>query len=283
MLGSTRIPQPPLDDQRAIAAFLDRETAKIDALLAKKERLIELLQEKRTALITRAVSQGLDPNVPMKDSGVEWLGEIPGHWEAKRIKFIAQVGNGSTPNRENAEYWGGEFPWLNSSVVNLDEVTEGSDFVTDLALRECHLPRIHPPAVLVGITGEGRTRGMASVLRIEATINQHLAFIRPTRGHCHAEYLRYVLHAAYWFLRDESGGGGSTKGALTCDQLGDISIPFPHIVEQRAVAAFIDRETSRIDALVAKVREAIDRLKELRTALISAAVTGKIDVREEVA
>ncbi len=282
-IGGIRAPAPPVAEQRAIAAFLDRETARIDALVAKKERLIELLQEQRTALITRAVTKGLDPNVPLKDSGVEWLGEIARHWEVKRIKFIAQVGNGSTPNRENAEYWGGDYPWLNSSVVNLAEVTEGSDFVTALALRECHLPRIHPPAVLVGITGEGRTRGMATVLRIEATINQHLAFIRPTRAHSDAEYIRYSLYAAYQFLRDESGGGGSTKGALTCDQLGSVSIPFPPLAEQRAIAAFLDRETARIDALVAKVRDAIDRLKQLRTALISAAVTGKIDVREEVA
>ena len=124
---------------------------------------------------------------------------------------------------------------------------------------------------------------MATMLRIEATINQHLAFIRPSRAHSDAEYIRYGLHAAYQFLRDESGGGGSTKGALTCDQLGNVSIPHPPLAEQRAIAAFLDRETERIDALVAKVRDAIDRLKELRTALISAAVTGKIDVRKEAA
>ena len=274
----TRTVVPPLDEQRAIATFLDRETARIDALVAKKERLIALLQEKRTALITRAVTKGLGPNVPMKDSGVEWLGEIPAHWEVKRVKFIAQIGNGSTPSREKPEYWGGEYSWLNSSVVNLREVTEPSDFVTDLALAECHLPRIHPPAVLVGITGEGKTRGMATLLRIEATINQHLVFIRPTRSDCDAEYIRYALHAAYQFLRDESGGGGSTKGALTCGQLGNVSIPFPADSEQSAIAVFLDGETARIDTLIAKVRDAIERLKELRTALISAAVTGKIDV-----
>jgi type I restriction enzyme, S subunit len=278
-MASYELAIPPEPEQRAIAAFLESETARIDALVAKKERLIELLQEERTALISRAVAKGLDPNVPMKDSGVEWLGEIPAHWEVKRIKFIAQVGNGSTPNRDNPEYWGGEYPWLNSGVVNLHEVSEGADFVTALALAECHLPRIVPPAVLVGITGEGRTRGMATVLRIEATLNQHLAFIRPTSLHADVEYIRYVFHSAYQFLRDESGGGGSTKGALTCDQLGNMSIPFPPEAVQCAIAAFLDRETARIDALVAKVREAVERLEELRTALISAAVTGKIDVR----
>jgi type I restriction enzyme S subunit len=282
-VASSFVGLSPLPEQRAIAAFLDRETARIDALVAKKERLIELLQEQRTALITRAVTKGLDPTVPMKDSGVEWLGQIPAHWEVKRIKFIAQVGSGSTPNRDNAEYWGGEYPWLNSSVVNHHEVTEAADFVTALALAECHLPRVLPPAVLVGITDEGRTRGMATVLRVEATLSQHLAFIRLTSAYRDVEYIRYVFHSPYQFLRDESGGGGSTKGALTCEQLGNMAIPFPPAAEQRAIAAFLDRETARIDALIAKVREAIERLKELRTALISAAVTGKIDVREEVA
>jgi type I restriction enzyme S subunit len=287
-IGDIYLPRPDSREQESIVQFLDRETAKIDALVAKNGRLIELLQEQRTALITRAVTKGLPStgsgqatsDVPPKDSGVEWLGEVARHWEVKRIKLIAHVGNGSTPNRENADYWGGDYPWLNSSVVNLAEVTEGSDFVTDLALRECHLPRIHPPAVLVGITGEGRTRGMATVLRIEATINQHLAFIRPTCSRSDTQYVLYGLHAAYQFLRDESGGGGSTKGALTCDQLGNVSIPYPPLAEQRAIAAFLDQETARIDALVAKVREAIERLKELRTTLISAAVTGKIDVSE---
>ncbi len=282
-VASSFVGLSPLPEQRAIAAFLDRETARIDALVAKKERLIALLQEQRTALITRAVTKGLDPTVPMKDSGVEWLGQIPAHWEVKRIKFIAQVGSGSTPNRDNAEYWGGEYPWLNSSVVNHHEVTEAADFVTALALAECHLPRVLPPAVLVGITDEGRTRGMATVLRVEATLSQHLAFIRLTSAYRDVEYIRYVFHSPYQFLRDESGGGGSTKGALTCEQLGNMAIPFPPAAEQRAIAAFLDRETARIDALIAKVREAIERLKELRTALISAAVTGKIDVREEVA
>ena len=106
-------------EQRAIADFLDRETAKIDALVEKKKRLIELLQEKRTALITRAVTRGLDPNVPMKDSGVEWLGEIPAHWEVKKLGYLTNIGNGSTPNRNRPRYWlDGSHPWLTSTKIN---------------------------------------------------------------------------------------------------------------------------------------------------------------------
>jgi len=282
-VGNLTILIPHLPEQRAIAGFLDRETGRIDELIAKKERLIELLAEKRTALISHAVTKGLNPAAPMKPSGIDWLGEVPAHWKIKRLKFLAQVGNGSTPSRENHEYWGGGFPWLNSSVVNLSEVTEASDLVTDLALAECHLPRVKPPAVLVGITGEGKTRGMATVLRIEATINQHLAFIRPMTATCSVEYVRYVMQAAYQFLRDESGGGGSTKGAITCVQLGNVAIPYPSPDEQRAIVAHLGAASASVEALVTATKTAIARLIEYRSALISAAVTGKIDVREESA
>lgn len=279
---SSLIPLPPVPEQRAIAAFLDRNTRQIDELIEKKRRLIDLLQEKRTALISHAVTKGLNPDAPMKPSGIDWLGDVPEHWGVKRIKFIARVGNGSTPKRDNADYWGGEYPWLNSAVVNLAEVTEPSDFVTELALAECHLPIVRPPAVLVGITGEGKTRGMVTILRFEATINQHLAFVRPTVAEGNAEFLRYVLHSAYQFLRDESGGGGSTKGAITCEQLGNVAVPFPPHDEQCAIVAEIERACATLDLIAAATEGAIGQLEEYRQAVISAAVMGKIDVREEV-
>lgn len=271
---------PPLPEQRAIAAWLDDRTKRIDELVAAKRRLIDLLAEQRTALITKAVTKGLNPDAPMKPSGIDWLGDVPRHWEMKRIKFIARVGNGSTPSRENPLYWSGDFPWLNSGVVNLREVTEASDLVTELALAECHLPIVEPPAVLVGITGEGKTRGMATVLRIEATINQHLAFVKPTRKDCDTEFMRFAIHSAYQFLRDESGGGGSTKGAITCDQLGNVAMPFPPHSEQRAIVAHIDIACAKFDSLTTAAEAVIARLNEYRQSLITAAVTGKIDVRK---
>src|SRR5690606_18508425 len=151
------------------------------ALIAEQEKLITLLAEKRQATISHAVTRGLDPDAPMKDSGVAWLGEVPTHWDTCPLKYVSSLGNGSTPNRSNPNYCTeeGGFPWLNSSVVNQDEVSEAKRFVTELALRECHLPIIAPPAVLVGITGQGKTRGMAAPLMFEATVNQHLAYIKP--------------------------------------------------------------------------------------------------------
>lgn len=272
--------KPPTDEQAAIATFLDRETGKINTLIAEQEKLLTLLAEKRQATISHAVTCGLNPDAPMKDSGMAWLGELPNHWRACPLRYLAQIGNGSTPSRDNPDYWAEKgFPWLNSSVANLDEVTSAEQFVTRLALDECHLPIIKPPAVLVGITGQGRTRGMATKLMFEATVNQHLAYIKPDEKKITVPFLIRVLEMAYDHLRTESEGAGSTKGAITCDQLGRLTVPLPDIKEQSAIVAFLDVETTKLDALKVEAERAITLLKERRSALISAAVTGQIDVR----
>jgi type I restriction enzyme S subunit len=283
LLGTIRCPLPSGHEQHAIATFLDRETAKIDALIAEQETLLALLAEKRQATISHAVTRGLNPNAPMKDSGIPWLGEVPAHWDVTPLKYVSRIGNGSTPNRDNPSYWAEEgFPWLNSSVVNQEEVTEAERFVTGLALKECHLPVIEPPAILVGITGQGKTRGMAAPLMFEATINQHLAFIKPEQGRLLADYLLRALQMSYEHLRTDSEGAGSTKGAITCDQLSRFSIPLPPLDEQAAIAKNLDAEAAKFDKLSNEAGRAIDLLKERRSALISAAVTGKIDVRNAV-
>ncbi|RYH63485.1 MAG: restriction endonuclease subunit S [Alcaligenaceae bacterium] len=275
---------PDKKEQTAIAAFLDRETAKIDALIAEQEKLIDLLAEKRQATISHAVIRGLDPDAPMKDSGVAWLGEMPAHWATRPLKSVSRIGNGSTPNRDNSLYWDDDgFPWLNSSVVNQDEVFEAERFVTPLALKECHLPIVIPPALLVGITGQGKTRGMATRLAFTATINQHVAYVKPDEKVLGEKYLLRVLESAYEHLRTESDAAGSTKGAITCEQLGQLKLPFPDLNEQMQIAAFLDRESGKLDALAGDAERATMLLKERRAALIAAAVTGKVDVRATVA
>jgi type I restriction enzyme, S subunit len=277
-------PVPSLPEQRSIAAFLDRETAKIDALIAEQEKLITLLAEKRQATISHVVTRGLNPDAPMKDSSVAWLGAVPAHWNVRPLKYVGRVGNGSTPNRDNPHYWTEEgFPWLNSSVVNQDEVTEAQQFVTQQALDECHLPVIQPPAILVGITGQGKTRGMATKLMFVATVNQHLAYIKPSEQQVSVDFLLLVLEAAYEHLRTDSEGAGSTKGAITCDQLERWSIPVPSIEEQLCITGFLATEGGKLDRLRVEAERAIALLKERRSALIAAAVTGQVDVRGKVA
>ena len=278
--GALCLPLAPIGEQAAIATFLDRETAKIDALIAEQEQLIALLAEKRQATISHAVTQGLDPRAPMKDSGVAWLGAVPAHWEVRPLRHLGRIGNGSTPNRDNPAYWADEgFPWLNSSVVNQEEVSEADRFVTPLALQECHLPVVVPPAVLVGITGQGKTRGMATRLAFAATVNQHLAYIKPDEGRLLESHLLRVLEAAYDHLRTESEGAGSTKGAITCEQLGRFRVPVPPLNEQEAITAFLNIELDKLDKLDTHSRQSVNLLKERRSALIAAAVTGQIDVR----
>ncbi|MHB8646876.1 MAG: restriction endonuclease subunit S [Thermomicrobiales bacterium] len=270
---------PPLDEQWAIVAYLDTETAKIDTLIAKKERLVALLAERRAALIARCVTGGLDPTAPTKPSGVAWLGDIPAHWQVMQIGHFARVGNGSTPARENDAYWlDGIYPWLNSASVHEGEITHADQFVTDAALRECHLPRVAPGSILVAITGQGKTRGTAAILRIEATINQHIAFLTVKSGGPMIEFLHATLCAAYSDLRRMSEEAGSTKGALTCEDFRHYRVPVPPLSEQRAIAAYLDTETAKLDALMEKTRRHIALLGERRTALIAAAVTGRIAV-----
>lgn len=281
VFGSLSCGLPSIEEQQTITAFLDRETGKIDALIAEQQRLVELLAEKRQVVISHAVTKGLNPNAKMKDSGIAWLGEVPEHWEVSRIKYVAKIGNGSTPSRDNLDYWtDGDYPWLNSSVVNQDKITEAEQFVTRPALKECHLPIITPPVVLVGITGQGRTRGMAATLMFEATINQHVAFVKPDECRLHIDFLRRVFDMAYQYLRTESDGAGSTKGAITCEQIARLEIPLPSLSEQKSIAAFLETEAEKFDTLTAEANRVIALLQERRSALISAAVTGKIDVRE---
>lgn len=213
--GNMLFPLPPLPEQRAIVRYLDYVDRRIRRYVSAKRKLVALLEEERQAVVNQAVTRGLDPNVRLKPSGVEWLGDVPEHWEVWRVGRFSRMGNGSTPSRGNAAYWtDGVHPWLNSSSVNQGVITRADQFVTDLALRECHLPRLHPGSVLVGITGQGKTRGLAAVLSIDATINQHMAFITPDMTRVSSHYLQMCLTAAYSELRAISDDSGSTKGVL---------------------------------------------------------------------
>jgi type I restriction enzyme S subunit len=279
-LRNLRLLLPVPSIQREIADYLDRETARIDALVAEKESMLALLEEKRTALISRAVTRGLDSSATLKPSGLDWLGSTPSHWDVMPIKYVAFVGNGSTPAVDNEDFWDEEgFPWLNSSVVNADYVREASRRVTAKALKDCHLPIISPPAVLVGITGQGKTRGMAAVLMIEATINQHLAFLKPRDKRIKAEYLRYVLLRAYSYLRSDSEGSGSTKGAITCEQLASFRIPLPPEEEQVHIVRQIQESERIMERVQQELEHSVRLLKERRAALITATVTGQIPMK----
>lgn len=248
-----------VEQQRAVADFLDRETAQIDAFIAKNEELITLLTERRSAVVADGIV----------GSATSDRGE--------KLEYSCRVGNGSTPRRDEALYWGGgDFPWLNSSVVNQDRVRSADQFVTRVARAECHLPSVAPGAIVVGLTGEGRTRGMATIVDIKATINQHLAYIQPDVRRWVPEYLLWLLRSRYRWLRDVSDANGATKGGLTVEQLRSMRVTRPSLPEQRRLVSEIESQTAAISHAVDVAARGVALAWERRAALISAAVAGKI-------
>ena len=247
--------------------------------MAKKERLIELLQEKRTALISRAVTRGLDPNGPMKDSGVEWLGEIPAHWEVKRLKSIAQIRYGlGQPPRELPD----GLPLIRATNVTCGHITDTDLLYVDPAdgVPVGRNAFLSAGEIIVVRSGAYTADSAIVPKEYDGAISGYDMVVNVRRAE--AEFLAITLLSPY--VLDAQLVVASTRSAqphLNAEELGAAQILLPPLPEQQAIAAYLYRETERIDALVAKVREAIDRLKELRVALISAAVTGRIDVREE--
>jgi type I restriction enzyme, S subunit len=273
------LPVPPVQEQVRIAKFIEEKTAVINKFITHKQRLIDLLQEQKQVVVNTAVTQGLDPHVPRKPSGIEWLGDIPAHWRIQKIGYIAEVGNGSTPSRSNMQYWqNGTYPWLNSSSVNQSVITEADQYVTTTALDECHLPIVKPNSILVAITGQGKTRGTAALLTFEATINQHMAYITPLAKVLAPEYLHTFLQGSYTYLRFISDGQGGTKGALTCSDIKQFKVPIPPLSEQEAIVQKVKQSLRKIDATIERARREIELIEEYRTTLIATAVTGKINV-----
>jgi len=273
---------PPLDEKELIVGFLSGLDRHVRRFIRNRQRLIKVLNEQKQAIINRAVTRGLDPDAPLKTSGIDWLGDIPGHWKVLKIGHFARVGNGSTPSRGNIAYWNhNDFPWLNSSTVNQGNITESKQFVTALALKECHLPRVEPGSVLIAITGQGKTRGTAAVLKMDATINQHVAYI-TSRSRCvsvNPDFLRAFLAAAYPELRRISDDSGGTKGALTCGDLRQFKVVIPPAMEQDSIVASIEKDTREVEAALGTAQQEINLIREYRTRLISDVVTGKVDVR----
>lgn len=260
--------------------YLDAKVGKINKLIKIKQQQIALLKEKKQAIINQSVTRGLDPNAPMKDSGIAWIGQIPEGWEVRPIGSFATVGNGSTPLRSNGRYWdNGTYPWLNSSYANYETVDEATDFVTEYAMSQCHLPIVKPQSLIIGLTGQGKTRGMVSIMNIEATINQHLAFITVNEAIVLPRFLRYFLSAMYEYIRMVSDGNGCTKGGLTCTMIRCMKSIVPSLETQK----FILHELDHAMLLFRECQEILDRevstLTEYRARLISDVVTGKVDVR----
>lgn len=275
-----RIGLPPMDEQRAICLFLDRETERIDALVDKKRRFLELLEEKRFAVITQAVTKGLDPTVPMKDSGIEWLGEIPAQWEVCRIKAVAQLESGHTPSKSVPEYWEDcDIPWvsLNDSkqLASSDFISETSHNINAMGLANSSA-RILPKGAVV-FTRDA-TIGLAAITEGEMAVSQHLIAWLPG-PRLKALYLLRVIDAMRPELERQTFG--ATIKTIGMDDVKKLVTPVPPFNEQERISSYIEQHINHLKSLKDKTKQAIERLQEYRASLITNAVTGKIDVRNE--
>lgn len=278
---------PSPSEQNAIVAFLDRETAKIDELVKKKEQLVELLYEKRTAIISQAVAKGLGPDVPMKDSGIEWLGKIPAHWEVKRLKHVVHGGLVNGLFKKKDQFGSGV------KLINVVDLYR-DDFLVDfesLDRVQADLHEVEAYGVSSGdilfVRSSLKLEGVGSSACVppcgEPTVFEcHLVRARPSRKHMTPEYLISYLNSSLTRQRLVALAETTTMTTIAQPELASFEVLVPPLEEQALIAAFLKAETATVEALIAKVREGIEKLKEYRTALISAAVTGKIDVREEV-
>lgn len=239
--------------QRSIASLLWQVHDQVSAVEIAEESALAVKRAAMRELFTRGLR-----GEPQKESEI---GLVPESWEVVPLGSLGKIGNGSTPKKTVPGYWnGGTFPWLTSAKVYDREIKVAEQFVTDVALAECHLPRVHPGAVLIAITGQGRTLGHCAVLRMEASINQHIAYLQTNTERAEPGFIRGYLETQYEYLRQVASGGGSTKGALTCAFLKGLSIPLPPTLrEQNEIVTILDVLDGKID-LHRKKREVLEGL-----------------------
>jgi len=293
-VGDISIPLPAPAEQRAIAAFLDRETGRVDRLVAKKRELIERLKEKRTALISRTVTRGLPAeaaakagiptNPPLKPSGHPWLDDIPKHWEVKRLKEVSvlfgRIGFRGYSTDDLVHEGEGA---ISMSPSNMAEGVVSLDKCTWLSWEKYHeSPEIQVQREDVIMVKTGSTLGKTAFVQsvpVPMTINPQLMIFKEVK--CFKRFLFYYVFSKVVQDVIPLHNTGSTIPTMTQEGIGKLPFPVPPIPEQRAIAAYLDKETAKLDALVGKVEEAVERLQEYRTALITAALTGKIDVTNQ--
>lgn len=266
---------PPVDEQTQIARFLDHETAKIDALIREQERLIELLQEKRQAVISHAVTKGLDPDVPMKDSGVEWLGEVPAHWECMSYRYATRILRGKFGHRPRNDpaLYDGPYPFIQTGDVAQAE-KHIHEFKQTLNEKGAAVSASFPAGTLV--MAIAANIGDTAILGFEAYAPDSVVGFKP-RSDVTLDFLKYSLDSSIQEL--EKTSTQSTQANLNIDRIGSVKAVFPPRQEQEEIVSRLDGLCERFSALEKEAVKSIAFMRERRSALISAAVTGKIDVR----
>lgn len=275
-IANYKILIPPLSEQQEIADFLDAKTAKIDELVKEKQAQLDDIRAYRTSLITETVTRGLNPNAPLKDSGIDWLGEIPEHWEIVKLAWLASVQTGTTPSTSIEKYWINTTKnWFTPGDFDGFEVKDSKRKVSAAAYNEIAC-RVFPPYTIY-LVGIGATLGKVAYCKTEASANQQINAI-TFKEDIYPIYGLYYLSSINQVIKAVSNS--ATLPILNQEQTKDLQFLVPPLSEQKEIADFLDAKTSKIDALIDELNKQIEELAEYKRAVITEAVTGKVDVRD---
>ncbi len=267
-------------DQEKISYFLDTKTSEIDQTIEKDKELIELLKEKRTALINHVVTKGLDPKAKMKDSGIDWIGEIPEGWEVTRMKFlVSKINSGITPSGGAKVYTDDGIPFLRSQNIHFDGLRlDNVAHIPEEISAEINNAVVKNRDVLINITGAsiGRCTYVQDEFK-KANVNQHVCIIRPKK--IHYKYLTYYLMSRIGQDQVFSVQMGTSREGLNFEQLGNFIIFYPNIKEQENIVKYTESESNKIYRTINKIQDKITLMEEYKKSLIHHVVTGKVDVR----
>ena len=267
---------PPLPEQQAIVNYLDAKCAKINGSIDVQKRKIELLNELKQTIITDAVTKGLNPHAPMKNSGVEWIGEVPEHWEVMKTSLVFDgIGSGTTPSTSNKNYYAEDdgLYWLQTGDLNDGNIEDTSKKITQLAVDECKLKFYPSDSVVIAMYGA--TIGKVGLLKISTATNQACCVL-PKSKRCLPSFAFFLFLGVKKQLLVDAMGGGQPN--ISQDIIKKLKVSLPPLPEQQAIVNYLEAETSKIDAQIAKVNRRIELLNELKQSIITEAVTGKIKV-----
>ena len=267
------MPIPPEEEQKAMGCYLDAATSKIDKAIAMQQKMIDLLNERKQIIIQNAVTKGLDENVEMKDSGVEWIGMIPKHWRKdKTMRLFGLYGSGTTP-RENSN--GGNFPWINSGDLNNSNLTVSSKFVSEKMIKDIPALKVYPQNSII-IAMYGASIGKIAISRIKCCTNQACFVLSFPCNKIQLEYAFYSLMACKIKWIEQSQGG--TQPNINADIIKQTWLAFPSIEEQEKIVSYIQEKCNDIENASYRCQRQITLLQERKQIIINEVVTGKVKV-----
>lgn len=272
------VPYVKIKEQNNIAKILDKKTGQIEDIKSTIMKEIQILEDYKKSIITEAVTKGLDKNVEMKDSGIEWIGDIPKHWKVVALKYFSENYSGGTPSRNKIEYWeDGKIPWVSSGEINKDYIYDTYEHITELGLINSSAKIFPENTVLVALNGQGKTKGKTAVLKIRATTNQSLTGFICDEINLHYKFLYYQFKSSYKFNRSYYSGGDNRDG-IAASNLKTARLSLPNISEQKEIVKYLDKKTKSIDESIEAKQKQLETLEEYKKSLIYEYVTGKKEV-----